>query len=82
MTESPVVVIGAGPQGLAAAAHLLQRGLEPPVVEAGDGPGAAIAEWPLTRSAISEALPMNMNSSISSNGIVGASSRSCSGSRS
>jgi thioredoxin reductase len=45
MTESPVVVIGAGPQGLAAAAHLLQRGLEPLVVEAGDGPGAAIAEW-------------------------------------
>jgi phytoene dehydrogenase-like protein len=44
MTESPVVVIGAGPQGLAAAAHLLQRGLEPLVVEAGDGPGAAIAE--------------------------------------
>jgi thioredoxin reductase len=45
MTESPVVVIGAGPQGLAAAAHLLQRGLEPLVVEAGEGPGAAIAEW-------------------------------------
>lgn len=44
-TELPVVVIGAGPQGLAAAAHLLQRGLEPVVIEAGDGPGAAIAEW-------------------------------------
>ena len=45
MTDLPVVVIGAGPQGLAAAAQLLQRGLEPLVVEAGDGPGAAVAQW-------------------------------------
>ena len=45
MTDLPVVVIGAGPQGLAAAAHLLQRGLEPLVVEAGDGPGAAVTQW-------------------------------------
>src|SRR6201993_1971412 len=45
MTNLPVAVIGAGPQGLAAAAHLLQRGLEPLVVEAGDGPGAAIEQW-------------------------------------
>ena len=41
----PVAVIGAGPQGLAAAAHLLERGLEPLVLEAGDGPAAAVAEW-------------------------------------
>lgn len=41
----PVVIIGAGPQGLTAAAHLLERGLNPLVVEAGDGPGAAVAEW-------------------------------------
>ena len=41
----PVVVIGAGPVGLAAAAHLLERGLEPLVLEAGDGPGAAIRAW-------------------------------------
>ncbi|WP_370249359.1 NAD(P)-binding domain-containing protein [Nocardioides sp.] len=41
----PVVVIGAGPQGLAAAAHLVERGLEPLVLEAGSGPGAAVSEW-------------------------------------
>ncbi len=45
MSELPVVVIGAGPEGLAAAAHLLDRGLEPLVLEAGDGPAAAVAEW-------------------------------------
>ncbi|TDE94083.1 flavoprotein [Occultella glacieicola] len=43
--DLPVVVIGAGPVGLAAAAHLLERGLEPLVLEAGAGPGAAISSW-------------------------------------
>ena len=43
--ELPVVVIGAGPQGLAAGAHLVERGLEPVVLEAGAGAGAAVAEW-------------------------------------
>jgi hypothetical protein len=41
----PVVVIGAGPVGLAAAAHLLDRGLEPLVLEAGSQVGANIAQW-------------------------------------
>ncbi|MBN8205199.1 NAD(P)-binding domain-containing protein [Microbacterium esteraromaticum] len=45
MPELPVVVIGAGPQGLAAAAHLAGRGIEAIVVERGDGAGAAVAEW-------------------------------------
>jgi NADPH-dependent 2,4-dienoyl-CoA reductase/sulfur reductase-like enzyme len=45
MSELPVAVIGAGPQGLAAAAHLLERGLEPLVLEAGDGPATAVLEW-------------------------------------
>ena len=43
--DLPVVVIGAGPVGLAAAAHLPERGLPFPVLEAGDSAGAAVAEW-------------------------------------
>jgi len=46
MPESlPIAVIGAGPIGLAAAAHLLDRGLEPLVFEAGDEVGASIRSW-------------------------------------
>ena len=45
MPQGPVVVIGAGPLGLAAAAHLLERGESPLVVEAGAGPASAVAEW-------------------------------------
>jgi thioredoxin reductase len=41
----PVVVIGAGPVGLAAAAHLLDRGLEPLVLEASSQVGANVAQW-------------------------------------
>src|SRR3954447_20218824 len=40
-----VAVIGAGPVGLAAAAHLVARGLEPLVFEAGDAVGASIRQW-------------------------------------
>lgn len=45
MSELPVVVIGAGPQGLAAAAHLTERGLDTVVVERGITAGAAVSEW-------------------------------------
>jgi thioredoxin reductase len=49
ITALPVVIIGAGPVGLAAAAHLLERGIEPLVLEQGDHAGAAISEWGHTR---------------------------------
>ncbi|MFI2350459.1 NAD(P)-binding domain-containing protein [Streptomyces sp. NPDC019443] len=41
----PTVVIGAGPVGLAAAAHLVERGIEPLVLEAGPAAGSAVREW-------------------------------------
>ncbi|MFG2013365.1 FAD-dependent oxidoreductase, partial [Actinomadura geliboluensis] len=41
----PVVVIGAGPVGLAAAAHLAERDQEFLVLEAGGEVGAAMSEW-------------------------------------
>jgi hypothetical protein len=41
----PVVVIGAGPVGLAAAAQLAERGIPFTVLEAGDGPAAAVRQW-------------------------------------
>jgi thioredoxin reductase len=41
----PVVVIGAGPIGLVAAVHLLERGETPLVLEAGSTVGASIAAW-------------------------------------
>ena len=44
-TQLPVVVIGAGPAGLAAAAHLRSRDLEVLVLEAGPSAGAAVSEW-------------------------------------
>ncbi|KNH23214.1 flavoprotein [Arthrobacter sp. ZBG10] len=45
MKTFPIAVIGAGPIGLAAAAHLLERGLEPVIFEAGRTAGAAIEQW-------------------------------------
>src|SRR5690349_5337178 len=41
----PVAVIGAGPVGLAAAAHLLERGETPLVLEAGAAVGASVLAW-------------------------------------
>ena len=43
--DLPVVVVGAGPVGLAAAAHLRDRGLPFVVLEAGDEVGAAVRAW-------------------------------------
>jgi thioredoxin reductase len=45
MSELPVVVVGAGPVGLAAAAELTERGLAPLVLERGEQAGAAVAQW-------------------------------------
>ncbi|MFB7496493.1 NAD(P)-binding domain-containing protein [Streptomyces sp. NPDC056161] len=44
-TDLPVVVIGAGPIGLAAAAHLTGRGITPLVLEAGTAAGATVRAW-------------------------------------
>jgi NADPH-dependent 2,4-dienoyl-CoA reductase/sulfur reductase-like enzyme len=41
----PVAVIGAGPVGLAAAAHLLAQGEDPIVFEAGSAAGANVLAW-------------------------------------
>jgi len=41
----PVAIIGAGPVGLAAAAHLLRRGEKPLVLEAGPSVGNAMLQW-------------------------------------
>ncbi|EEP75036.1 FAD dependent oxidoreductase, partial [Micromonospora sp. ATCC 39149] len=45
LDDLPVVVIGAGPVGLAAAAHLHERGLPFTVLEAGESVGAAVRQW-------------------------------------
>ncbi|RNE62117.1 FAD-dependent oxidoreductase [Cryobacterium tepidiphilum] len=49
LTGLPVAVIGAGPVGLAAAAQLLERGVDTIVLEAGASAGAAVAAWGHTR---------------------------------
>jgi Pyridine nucleotide-disulphide oxidoreductase len=40
-----VAIIGAGPVGLAAAAHALERDLDPIVLEAGDSAGHSVRQW-------------------------------------
>ncbi|QPC86751.1 FAD-dependent oxidoreductase [Mesorhizobium sp. NBSH29] len=41
----PVAIIGGGPVGLAAAAHLIKRGIPVKLYEAGDGAGASLRDW-------------------------------------
>jgi thioredoxin reductase len=41
----PVVIVGAGPVGLAAAAELAARGLPFEILEAGPGPGTSVRDW-------------------------------------
>ena len=45
VSELPVVVVGAGPAGLSAAAHLVERGEPVLVLESGDRAGAAVSQW-------------------------------------
>ena len=45
ISSLPVAVIGGGPVGLAAAAHLLEKGEDPIVFEAGDYVGAGVRSW-------------------------------------
>ena len=40
-----VAIIGGGPSGLAAAAHILERGMTPIVLEAGPAAGHAVRQW-------------------------------------
>jgi len=44
-SQLPVAIIGAGPVGLAAAAHLVRAGETPLVLEAGAAIGASMREW-------------------------------------
>ena len=43
--DKTVAIIGAGPVGLAAAAHVLERGMSPVVLEAGSEAGHAVRQW-------------------------------------
>lgn len=45
----PVVIIGAGPIGLAAAANLVERDLDFTIVESGSAVASAVAQWGHTR---------------------------------
>ena len=45
MGELPVVVIGGGPVGLAAAARLVEEGMPFRVLEKGEAAGAAVSDW-------------------------------------
>lgn len=41
----PIAIVGAGPVGLAAAAHLIEKGERPIILEAGDSAAASVLSW-------------------------------------
>jgi len=43
--EKTIAIIGAGPVGLAAAAHIMERGMTPVVLESGPEAGHAVRQW-------------------------------------
>lgn len=43
--QKTIAIVGAGPVGLAAAAHVLERGMRPVVLEAGPEIGHAVRQW-------------------------------------
>jgi len=45
LSHLPTIIIGGGPVGLAAAAQLLERGIEPLILEQGNSVGHAIRQW-------------------------------------
>ena len=45
LSTLPVAIIGAGPIGLAAAAHLVERGIDFTIFEAGDQVAASVRSW-------------------------------------
>ena len=45
MSNLPVAIIGGGPVGLAAAAHLLERGEKAILFESGSKVGASVRDW-------------------------------------
>src|SRR5437660_1051837 len=45
MNELPIAIIGGGPIGLAAAAHVVTRNATPIVLEAGPAVGASVLNW-------------------------------------
>jgi hypothetical protein len=45
MTQLPIAIIGAGPVGLAAAAHVVSRGMTPVIFERGPSVGASLRAW-------------------------------------
>lgn len=45
VTQRTVAIVGAGPVGLAAAAHVLERGMKPIVLEAGENVAHAMRQW-------------------------------------